>query len=81
MPFSTVRDQIHSYTLRVEVEPNRKKLTKLEEAAIVKCILDLNSRGFLPTKDILHDIANKLLAEREAGIIGINWPDRFIKHQ
>ena len=26
-------------------------------------------------------MANKLLAEREAGTMGINWPDRFIKHK
>ena len=72
VPFLTVRDRIHGCTPRAEVEPNRKKLTKLEEAAIVERILDLDSRGFPPTKDILRDMANKLLAEREAGTVGIN---------
>jgi hypothetical protein len=81
VPFSTVRDRIHGCTPRAEVEPNCKKLTKLEEAAIVKRILDLDLRGFPPIKDILCDIANKLLVEREASTIGINWPDRFVKRQ
>ena len=81
MPFLTVRDRIYSCTPRVETEPNRKKLTKLEEAVIVKRILDLDSRGFPPIKDILRDMANKLLVEREASTIGINWPDRFVKRQ
>lgn len=57
------------------------KLTKLEEAAIVERILDLDSRGFPPTKAILRDMANKLLAERDADTVGINWPDRFIARQ
>ena len=57
------------------------KLTKLEEAAIVEHILDLDSRGFPPTKATLRDMANKLLVERDASTVGINWPDRFIARQ
>jgi hypothetical protein len=57
------------------------KLTKLEEAAIVERILDLDSRGFPPTKATLRDMANKLLVERDASTVGINWPDRFIARQ
>ena len=72
MSFLTVRDWIYGCTLRVEAEPNRKKLTKLEEVAIVKRILGLDLRGFPLIKDILCDMANKLLVEREAGTIGIN---------
>jgi hypothetical protein len=48
------------------------KLTKLEEAAIVEHILNLDSRGFPPTKAILRDMANKLLVERDASTVGIN---------
>jgi hypothetical protein len=61
--------------------PNGKKLTKHEEGAIVERILDLDSRGFPPSKDILRDMANKLLAERDGGTVGKNWPDRFIKRK
>lgn len=81
VPFSTVLDRLNGRLPRAEAPPNGKKLTKLEEAAIVKRILDLDSRGFPPTKAILRDMANKLLAEREAGTVGINWPDRFIARQ
>ena len=72
MPFSSVRNRLNGRTPRAEVSPPKKKLTKLKEAAIVKRILDLDLRGFPPIKAILRDIANKLLAERDAGTIGKN---------
>ena len=48
------------------------KFTKLKEAAIVEHILDLDSRGFLPTKAILRDMANELLVEKDTSTVGIN---------
>jgi len=64
-----------------KLAPPKKKLTKLEEATIVKRILDLDLRGFPPTKAILHDIANKLLEERDASTVGKNWLDNFVNHK
>jgi len=55
------------------------KLTVSEESAIVQHILDLDVRGFPPTKDMVRDMANKLLAERCRDPVGKNWPDTFIK--
>ena len=81
MPFSSVRNQLYDCTLRAEVSPLKKKLTKLKEAVIVKRILDLNLRGFPPIKAILYDIANKPLAKRDASIIDKNWLDNFISRK
>ena len=39
---------------------------------MVKRILDLDLRGFPPIKAILHNIANKLLVDKDAGTVGIN---------
>ncbi|EKG08898.1 hypothetical protein MPH_14164, partial [Macrophomina phaseolina MS6] len=66
-------------TARRDCEPNCKKLTKFEELAIVEHILDLDSRGFPPTKEAVRDMANKLLDERGGKPVGKNWPDNFIK--
>lgn len=57
------------------------RLNKLEEDAIVERILELDSRGFPPTKAILREMANKLLAERGGGEVGQNWPCNFLKRQ
>jgi hypothetical protein len=52
---------------RRDCEPNSKRLTKLEEEAIIQHILDLDSRGFAPTLGAVQDMANKLLTERDTG--------------
>jgi hypothetical protein len=39
---------------------------QLEEEVIVKYILDLNLRGFVPTYAAVRDMANRLLAARGA---------------
>ena len=52
--------------MRRNCELNLKKLTKLEEEAITRHILNLDTRGFAPSLGAVRDIANKLLAERGA---------------
>jgi hypothetical protein len=51
-------------------KPNSKKLTKLEEEALVQCILDLNQQGIGATRAIVQDIANNLLAKRSGEPVG-----------
>ena len=46
---------------------------------IVRHILDLDQRGFRPTYTAARDIANKLLAARSAGRVGVHWPRNFVK--
>ena len=56
---------------RRDCQPNSKKLTQLEEEVIVKYILDLDLRGFAPTYAAVRDMANRLLAARNADQVGI----------
>jgi hypothetical protein len=49
-----------------------QKLTNLEEEAIIRQILDLDSRAFPPRRSAIEDIANQLLAKRDSGRVGKN---------
>jgi hypothetical protein len=64
---------------RRDCQPNSRKLTKLEEEVIIRYILDLDSRGFAPTYEAVRDMADKLLAARGAGQVGVHWPRNFVK--
>jgi hypothetical protein len=76
---STLRDRRAGSITPRDCKPNSIKLTVSEESAIIQHIFDLDTRGFPPTKDMLRDMANKLLAERYRDPVGKNWPDNFIK--
>jgi RecB family endonuclease NucS len=45
----------------------------------VSHIFDLDQRGFPPTYAAVRDIADKLLAARGAGQVGVHWPRNFVK--
>jgi hypothetical protein len=64
VPRSTLRDRRYRALSRRDREPNSKKLSKLEEEALVRTILELNLRGTPTTKAMVRDIANNLLIER-----------------
>jgi hypothetical protein len=55
-----------------DCQPNSKKLTKLEEEVIVGYILDLDQRGFAPTYAAVRGMADKLLAARGGGQVGVH---------
>lgn len=57
------------------------KLTTMEEDVIIQYILDLDSRGFLPSKADVEDMVNLLLAKRDASPVGKCWTNRFISRQ
>lgn len=59
--------------------PNLKKPNAIEEEVIVKYILDLDARFFPPRISDVEDMANILLAERDAGCVRTNWTSKFIK--
>lgn len=50
--------------------PNLRKLTDLEESTIVEYILDLDTRLFPPRLCGVEDMANRLLADRDAPQVG-----------
>ena len=50
--------------------PKSRKLSDLEEQIIVQFILDLDSRGFPPRLRDVEEMANRLLADRDAPPVG-----------
>ncbi|USP81206.1 putative transposase [Curvularia clavata] len=76
---TTLRRRRAGKPARRDCQPNSKKLTKLEEEVIVSHILDLDLRGFSPTYTAVRDMADRLLAARGAGQVGVHWPRNFVK--
>ncbi|KAJ8106366.1 hypothetical protein OPT61_g9585 [Boeremia exigua] len=64
---------------RRDCEANSKRLTKLEETAIIHRVIEEDARGFSPGKLDVRAMADKLLREREGDPTGKNWIDNFIK--
>jgi hypothetical protein len=79
IPQTTLRDRRNGMTARSDYVPNSKKLSKTEESVIVNYTLDVDARGFQLNYDMLRDIANKLLSDRNQAHVGINWPSRFVQ--
>jgi len=79
VPKSTLIDRRAGKPARRDCQPNSKKLTQREEQVIVSYILDLDQRGFAPTYAAVRDMADKLLAARGAGQVGVHWPRNFVK--
>ncbi|KAJ8113466.1 hypothetical protein OPT61_g4409 [Boeremia exigua] len=50
-----------------------------EEEVIVQYILNLDARGFAPTYAAVRDMADRLLAARGAGQVGVYWARNFVK--
>jgi hypothetical protein len=46
---------------------------------IVNYIPDLDKRGLAPTYATVRDMADKLLAARGGGKVGVHWPRNFVK--
>src|SRR5213083_1598321 len=57
---------------RRDTSPKSRKLTKLEEEAIVQYILELGTRSFPPRLHDMEDIANRLLRVRDVSPVGVN---------
>lgn len=67
---------------RRDTIPNSRRLTDLEEQIIVQFILDLDSRGFPPQLRSIKEMANRLLADRDASPVGKRWASNFVRrHQ
>jgi hypothetical protein len=78
VPHQRLLARLNGIAFRPTTQANRQKLTTTEEQAIVRYILDLDSRGFAPRLCEVADMANKLLAARGGTSIGTNWPTRFV---
>ena len=82
--------QVHYATLhrrqkgklsRRDIMANSRKLSDLEEQTIVQYVLDLDIRGFPPRLCGVEEMANRLLAERDAPPVGQCWASNFVKRQ
>ena len=58
VPEATLRHRRAGRTARRDTPPNSKKLTQSEEEAVVRYILELDSRSFLLRLCGIEDIAN-----------------------
>jgi DDE superfamily endonuclease len=81
VPESTLRHRRYGRKSRRDIQPNSRKLTNSEESVIVQYILDLDSKGFPPRLSGVEDMANHLLAERNAGRVGTRWASNFVRRQ
>lgn len=79
IPKSTLYDRRAGKRMRRDCEANSKRLTKLEEEAIVQQVLDQSERGLAPSKAYVRDMADKLLRARGGNPVGKNWVDNFVK--
>ena len=70
VPEATLRDRMNGKTPKPELRPVAYRLTAIEEEAVVRYILDLDTRGFAPRHASVEDIANLLLARRDGGRVG-----------
>jgi hypothetical protein len=77
VPRTTVRRRRQGACSRQDREPNSKKLSKLEEEALVRRILNLDQRGIGATRAMVQDMANDLLTERGGKPVGKHWVDNF----
>ena len=78
VPRNTICRRMKGQTAKNSSFNARSNLTKLEEEAIIKNILDQDSQGFSPRIAHVGDMANLLLQKRGARPVGRNWPNRFI---
>lgn len=75
----TLNRRRNGTTARRDNPPNLRNFTLLEEKALVDRIIELDTRGFPPTKLMIRTMANSLRSQRGKPPVGINWVDRFIK--
>ena len=63
---------------RRDIPANSRKLTDLEEQVLIQYILDLATKGFPPRLSIVGDMANRLLATRDAPRVKTRWASSFV---
>ena len=72
VPEKTLRRRAQRILAKHDTIPKSRKLTLLEKETIVRHILDLDSRSFPPRVSSVKEMANRLLADRNAERVGKN---------
>ena len=81
VPEATLRHRRAGRPSRRDIPANSRKLTDLEEKTIVQYIIELCARAFHPRLSYVEDMANRLLRERDAPLVGKRWAHNFVKRQ
>ncbi|KAF6524726.1 hypothetical protein HZS61_013225 [Fusarium oxysporum f. sp. conglutinans] len=79
--YHTLHRRQHGIQSRCDSIPNSWKLSDLEEQIIVQFVIDLDSQGFPSRLRFVEEIANSLLADRDASPVGKRWALNFVKRQ
>ncbi len=79
IPRKTLSDRLAGKRMRRDCEANSKRLTKLEEEAIVQRVLEQSAQGLAPSKLQVQEMADKLLKARDSNPVGKNWVDNLVK--
>jgi hypothetical protein len=79
--FRNLHHRSQGMPARADYIPNGRKLSNQEEQVIIKYILNLDSRGFPSRHRDVEEMANRLLADRDASPVGKRWAINFIKRQ
>jgi hypothetical protein len=79
--YGTLRNRKNGIQSQRDWIPKSRRLSNLEEETIVQFILDLDSRGFPPRLRFVEEMANRLLADRDASPVGKRWAHNFVKRQ
>jgi hypothetical protein len=84
LPRSTLQARADGRIARVDMRPNRYKLTILEDDSFIEWILSMDSRGAAPRPATVQEMANILLAARGSyppPTVGKNWASTFINRR
>src|SRR6266699_6083239 len=81
IPRTTLSVRINGRSICEDIIANSRKLTALEKEMVVREVLDLNSRGFLPRIYDIEDITNRLLTIYDTMCVGPYWTSNFVKQQ
>ena len=76
---ATLCRRIQGTASREDYTPYNKKLTKIEEEALIKDVLKLDDQGLSPSLALVKDMANTIHHARGGQGVGTNWTQRFIK--
>ncbi|KAJ3539787.1 hypothetical protein NM208_g5347 [Fusarium decemcellulare] len=75
----TLRRRQHGIQSRRDTIQKSRRLSDLEEQILIHFILDLDSRGFPPRLRGVKEMADQLLADRDAPPVGTRWAHNFVR--
>src|SRR6478609_7497080 len=75
----TLRRRQHGIQSRRDTIQKSHRLSDLEEEILIHFILDLDSRGFPPRLRGVKEMADQLVADRDAPPVGTRWASNFVK--